>query len=1333
MATPLSRYAGTRNIADEDTRGDANSPYSFQEWSKRNYGTIADRENQQYEKYVREWYQSKEDEVSTATNIREDYIQLLKQISLTLGADEEELQLSGDDFEDDAQLKRAIPYYATKIKEIAQYFIFKREAVRRAKLKYNMINTNQALERLFYEYILKAFTKNKYANEYTAITDQTILSAVPNLSASQNMRIEIEEIYDDASYFDRDPTMPVSSYFINTSASSVFLSAKGFTDDDFEWLYNTGVSHLCADNPLLWVIDSVIQQYEDGIPLSAVENNVSFALNDYNRIKLAQKYMGEDQYIISGGYYTTPSGSLAFDIEAGNNWFYWPSGDNLFEISNLTPDSLALSTTNLISSNATAGTQLTAADIIFTQRNDEIKGAWLQLKDKETFSGVMSGRFYPGKTTFAYPFPGYGVSGEDLEWTGRSIDNIDRTFEFLEVSTQKAIWDLYWNTLSASVSTFDPVYLYDSTLAESGAIAASNMLSADMITVRTSIDDDSNNGVYSDQQAYAWLYKMEKTDIPVAVGTNTIYWPFQRVVDTLSIAATSTQCAPVYLSALNVGDFLGSVAGQAPSVSDTLYIKKSLKSSEYDEGAWLKGDILSQPPQITDTTLVSGTYQPNLSMRVLGGANGTFVWQDSAAPADNVFSHFSHQSDCDYLKRDQFSLFKEKPWQEKDVAYNQWRDCSCRAVLHTPLGHPGSSFDAYEGTADYIVAVSDTLSGFSFSDWRGHDGNDYTQSSEFGWYSLDNNYKVEPDVGWGSGDWVTNTGSQFVLSSNVMYMYFRNGMQRDNAATTVPYLVTKYKRDTPNANNQWMKLRYNKRTKAWEDAGSASDMIVRPGDILHYDHCLTYSITLTSQRYEFTIEERPVVPPFSAFAIRSDFSQNSQLPLLSTTWDTYGLSANFADPSNFAISSVSSLNFYPVSSIPLTFYSSPTGPVTLSATFENMNPATISTVLSTITTVVIDTYAYTTDAANFMLNVPLSGWNYTTNTYEASSSGARPFWAVAYDTDNDYTKNKGLNIWAGSPSVVDEYNFASQPPFSNILFREGYYVEYQRRGVADGPANTWAQPINGTVPLNNKYWRQLTFDRDSTSNLSAVMFNNIEELVISATEIDSDIVLDISNTGDPLQINYYARKAFTWNQTYLDSSQGLPPTGGVWQPILSGLLLLDADQPYAHLTNRHFPTYAMAPYIGDLYTAKEYGGFMVPHNLGASTALTQSDTNILETRGQYSSGNVYQDPSLYNTDVGLTNTAQYTPVSTIATDATWMKQSFINGVRRGMIKDADIYQGFVPYQTTFETWRRNSLGVLQQQDSDAQYKYITENLRGSALGNFETDIFGNQYGLYTAE
>lgn len=1324
MTEKFSKYSKTQNIASSNILiNDNDSPYTFKAWIERNTSILPGRERLQYENYVKDWYRNKKQEIPTSESVKEDYINLIKQLTIAFKSESDAIWASDINFDDPNEIAQVIPFYATKLKEIAIYLINKREAVRRAKLKYNMTGTYAALERVFYEYLLKSFTKRRFpGDEYvTSITDVNILTSIPELSAVQSsFQIFVEELYDDASYFDRDPNVSPSAYFtINDSATS-FLDSLNISPSDIEWLYTTGTAVLCAENPLLWSLDNALAQYQEGVPLSAVELYDSDILNDYNRIKLSKKYIGENQYILSGGYYLPWVETVNFNFANGNNWFYWLTGENLFEgqtVNDIEP--IELNKSKLLENGATSDTFITGADVIFAVRNESISGAWLRSVNEITVSDTMSARLDKGKTIFAFPFPGYGLSGEDLEWTGKSLNNLDRTFLYLTDEQKQAVFNAYWDTSTPSVTSFDSLYIYDTTLIESGAKSAHQFDEADFIAIRPKISDAVKDAVYNGPLDYAWLYKMEKTDIPIKKGDNNIYWPFERYETNISMVASSTQCAPIELTNIDITNFIGAIASNKLDKADKIFKKSSPNSNEYIEGAWLKGEKLPQPVAVTNASLVSGSYQPSLALRVLGGAYASFIWTVSSNEyADSVFKHANHQHDCLYLESKQFSLLKERPTQQKDINYNQWQNCSCRAIVYSPLGHPGNNFDDYDQMADFIVAIKNPISGFDFKNWRGFDNNDYTTSTEFGWYKLTGN-QVEPDVGWGRGNWFNYTGTQsFILSSGVMYLYYRNNMHRDAPNSNVPYYIVKHKIPTYNK-VKWMKLYFDRTNNEWIDTNLPTDMIIKPGDFLTYKHKDSFSIVLTSS-HEKCVEENVIYNPGSPLI---QFNPNS------VTTNTNG-------------------SFISVSG---------SGSMSISGTFDNGNNQTLVTTTSTVTSTVTDYYTYLNPSMNFVLNVPLLGWNYTNNSYDVNAYGAKPFWAVASDEDDDYTKLKGIDIWSGSPVLVDEYNFITQPPFSKLYFNNNTYIEYNKRDIG---FIVWKQPVKGIASINDTKWCDIIINTDGISNLSAFLYNNIDELIISATNKQSNLSL-YTVQDEPLQINYYARNKFTWSQEISHYSLGYPPTGGLWVPIVSGELLT-ADAPYTNLSNRHFPTYATVPSIGDLYSTRDSGGYFIPKLLGVSTAVSKNILNKLDTskinndiskRGKTT---IYRDLNTFYSDRGLSHADQFSPVSNIATDATWMKASVTEGLKAGIITESRDHQEFMPYETKYEILKNNNNGLYRQGadvydpwygDEDIEWEnpvdwpanfrkqydikgwYDQQDKGSLQVYQWKTDIFGNQYAL----
>src|SRR5690606_9576867 len=131
--------------------------------------------------------------------LKQHYKDLLKKLSVVFRNDEEFRKISTLNLDDDKQLKLALPYYVKKIKEIALYYKDKRESIKRAKLKYNMVGSFNAVEKTFYEHILKASSKQDYTLN---IPSQESWNMFPELSSvDKGFSIKIEEIYDDTVYY----------------------------------------------------------------------------------------------------------------------------------------------------------------------------------------------------------------------------------------------------------------------------------------------------------------------------------------------------------------------------------------------------------------------------------------------------------------------------------------------------------------------------------------------------------------------------------------------------------------------------------------------------------------------------------------------------------------------------------------------------------------------------------------------------------------------------------------------------------------------------------------------------------------------------------------------------------------------------------------------------------------------------------------------------------------------------------------------------------------------------------------------------------------------------
>lgn len=1341
--------------------GDINRPYSFREWYDKQTALIPGDEYKQYNSYLNEWYSSRKainPQTIDTSNVYFSFIQQL-QVLFRNTDDERFLDL---DINNPAELVDAAPYYARKLKDIARYLIYKREAIKRAKLKYNMSGATQAIERLFYEYLLKAFTKNKIENEYTVIPELSVLEQLPDLSAvAGSFQINVEELYDDSSYFDRDPQISAVDYFSYTPTVSAYLANYDITTiDQFEWLYDTGVSQLCSNNPWLWVVDDVIAQYEAGnIPLSAIEDTTSNILNDYGRIALAQKYLGEDQYIISGGYYIPWTKNLTLPMVSGNNWFYWPSGSTDFFITqDLYVDPIALSSTSLLSSGATPASSYREADVIFVQRGSDISGAWLQSPFVSSTVVTMSAKLMVGSNIFVYPFPGFGLSGDDINWTGRELNNLDYTFNYLDDDTKQAIYNAYWAKKQDSNQQFTPLSIHQTTLIDNGAHANINFVSADSIIANSGLV--AFEDVYQKNKTVAWLYKLTATNIPILNGTNYIYWPYEKYTGTpiLNNLLSGTQiCEDIALTSIPGRLFCGACAADAIGNADMIFKIDSPNGME-KEAAWLSGINLS-----SIYTDVTGTMQAGIAFRANAGVPQPFLWNNSDTEINQFIYFYPHRDDC--------------PFKETD----NWKDCECKAVYYSPHGHSGSDYNDSPFFADIIIVDTQFPNEFDLSTWRGRDNLPYNQSRDFAWF------KTTSGMGWKPGSWVTGDGSEFECNSGVRYKYIRANLKQDEE---VPYIIINH---GESSHTQWIKAIKNEKNK-WVSLDVVSDMVIKQNDYLKYNHKSSRSVTNTaSSIYLSAVTTVDYLPePASIWTSTTLTTTGSQMTI---GWPSH---ANYGEPgvtaqlppvfasALCAISITYTINGGAAGTLvtngyvnPKSFIPQATGVYAFNITGRTWDGSIVTPTyvppVSVFSPTDMTMVAIVSNAnvgtlyrsINFVLNVPLSGWDYTLNSYTGTAPGIRPLWVEGTVEREDQTRYKGINIWGGSPYVVGDYLLLSQTPVSQLILNTDLPIEYNRKTLQN---IYWIQPIGFTEYIyEGAAWKKLIIDTDSLLSYKFKL-NDLDSVSVTGTDIDSDIILDVLPDVAPLSINYYANSNFTWNQTLLNSTLGVPPTGGLWVPIASSQLV-EANTPHAHFTNRHYPTYASAPYIGNLYSIEDVGGYFIPSMLGVSIALSRDTINALSTHYNIMHGQtavIFQALNKYAMDRGLTLTSQFTPVSTIETNAEWMKSGVTTFGKAGVIKDAVYYQDLAPYQTSYETKRTNNYGVFRHNDINETWQKYTTYSSSSALdwpvvtnqylddilkynelmSNFfniisptnipatrylykwKTDIFGNQYALY---
>jgi len=320
MSITLSKFSSnqtptvsSRGNLDE---GDVVAPYSFQEWIKRNVGILPTQYVTDYNKYLQTWY--KEQDAFKAATTEADtlktlYKNFLRQIAISYKDAEEERLFTDINFDDDFEIASVVPLIARKLKSIAAYYATKRESIKPTKLKYNMTGTNRAIERILYQYILRSFTKYPY--NYT-VNDQTLTNAFSALSSiCDTFEIQVDELYDESTYFDSTSTVPISSY-VDYTKSSNFIAFAGFTSDLLKTLNETRYYDATVYETITGSLDLIFGLIASGqtlnssnspgynstqtYPTSAFVDYVSGSqINTYYEPLLAAKYLGSNYYAVS--------------------------------------------------------------------------------------------------------------------------------------------------------------------------------------------------------------------------------------------------------------------------------------------------------------------------------------------------------------------------------------------------------------------------------------------------------------------------------------------------------------------------------------------------------------------------------------------------------------------------------------------------------------------------------------------------------------------------------------------------------------------------------------------------------------------------------------------------------------------------------------------------------------------------------------------------------------------------------------------------------------------------------------------------------------------------
>lgn len=793
-------------------------PFSYEAWLTRN-GLAATDDFEGYSKYLVKWYKAQN---APRSNLKEDYIQLLKDIKFLFKDEKKDPFIADLNLDSKEDLINSLPYFASKIKNIIKSYTVKRESVKKSKLKYNLTSSKRGIEILLYEHLLRGFTSR---NNLIPVSYQEFGDIMPELKNVNNtFYIEIEELYDKTNYFDKSPEVDISKYADIKSLLNSFPYQNNLTEEQILGLLSTALKPRIANTTLSELFLQYLYLDQPG------SINEYDYLNASNNIVANQKYLGRDLYGLTA-IKTNPNEFAdyvtAFNISEGNNWFYWPSGDKIYDNDNI--DNIyypiEINSSNFVLSGATGTGSYLGSDLIFTDKKGYIEGAWLMGPRIEKSKHIVSFNVDSNeKRQFLWPYTGFELTKISNQWKGHALnDDSNKYFYFLPKEEKRFILEKYYTENTPLLSSL-PLYLNETNFYKYGAFAGESSLDSDVIIKQKS--NKNKNAVYNKglkeqpddllgDSEVSFLYKFQYTDIPITAGVNTIIWPLKKIsndIENIPLTVDKDFCLPIKLSDVdNREGFKGSIAGLTYDKADIIY-KLDGRDGNPVEAAWLQSPNIrdlntldkeipvyaSKADPLYCAKYIQGPLQTGLHTVVEAGDKVSFIWGDVDTPADEVIKYIEHQTNCPAVTEEQSDYYTNQdylnpsPLRPDDIKLDK---CNCRAVNYSPVGHKGETVNEYGGVADMLFADPQGLEkDFAFNTWKDTRGLSYKKSPQFSFYQL--NDSDSNTVGWGRGKWKTSTGSKMILKTGRRYTYCRTSFKNINNLE-IPKIVLNYSFKTP--------------------------------------------------------------------------------------------------------------------------------------------------------------------------------------------------------------------------------------------------------------------------------------------------------------------------------------------------------------------------------------------------------------------------------------------------------------------------------------------------------------------------------------------------------
>jgi hypothetical protein len=292
---------------DSENPKDYASPYSFLAFMQYQNFSNSDinEELRSYQRYINVWASKKNLKKSDEkTIVRDAYVNLLREITLTFSTEEEKRFILNADFNDDSDLDIIIPFFIEKLKQISFYYRNKRKDIKSSSIRYNLKGSNLGVETIV----------KKLIHEYV---ESNIGTGGTGSRLYNNFDVSVVEMYSDSDIFYDKPNNTDHTY-TNKIDPNVFINFKQSIIDAISaypfYLKSDGSKHISnfTYNPILSGSELQYLKTRDFIDyIQTGENNLKINLFK----NLYPKYMGTSYYYLSTNSQNKSVSGVLFDAD----------------------------------------------------------------------------------------------------------------------------------------------------------------------------------------------------------------------------------------------------------------------------------------------------------------------------------------------------------------------------------------------------------------------------------------------------------------------------------------------------------------------------------------------------------------------------------------------------------------------------------------------------------------------------------------------------------------------------------------------------------------------------------------------------------------------------------------------------------------------------------------------------------------------------------------------------------------------------------------------------------------------------------------------------------